>query len=460
MSATYWDVGTLKTYATITDALSAMSILYSGNISSQGVNIIRVYAGGVTVGSASVYREYIDLTSFTGFGSSDYIVIQGMVNHNGIKYTGIEITGGTAPGGYVVSMGPYCRIENVAVARETGHGEGPVVGLIGFNAGGLTTPTGIVYNCMVYDLSVNTPTLIGGVLSPPDFGNLTILNSIACNIVNTSTNSNAIAGGFGALGGTVFVYNCSVHNISVPNSSLHLGIGVGSGGGPGVGVVCTNVVTGTCSYNGIVSGPGAVVNFCVSKDVSAGVYGGSGNKSNQDLTTQIKFTTTTVGSEYLLTTSGSVCNLAGTNLTTTFSNLGYTDTDIAGNARTSWTIGAFNAPVGPVTYDKTIDSVWHILKIRTQAINSNTTLFDTYGGGILGEEVISRREASGYAVDDLHENDEDVGTRPVMGDWEAAPEGLGTVCIKGFQDVSDGDNYLMFNHTKRTKTIYSNAEVD
>jgi len=299
-----YTIGTGKTYATIQDGVDAIP----DNLSGGGVQTVEVYENASWDSVKCYYDESPDAKSgFSGFSSTDYVRIVAMKPNNGQRDTGIVVR---FPVSLVANYGfqqcGYTRVEGFGVTPAAAvTGSKYLIGFDNYTVAPYTDGTWVV-GCVIYDFD-------------GEYYNYGIRifqgNNASCWAVNNFImNSDTNKGGFNAAVGiyTAFgtldaarakVYNNSIVNMhGYRNSSGSVGtcgIMVNSGfadwrnnvNGKNTGVT-DFYKYGTCdilNYNNI------------SQGTTATSYGTpkTGCLDNQDPDTDVKFTSTVIGSEDL-----------------------------------------------------------------------------------------------------------------------------------------------------------------
>lgn len=327
MAITNWDVGTGKTYAVIADAVNAIP----NNLLNLGEQRVRVYAGGSHEGDGYFYDEAVDLSGgFLNESATDFVSMYAMVNHEGLRDHGIVVrapaNGATA---YGIKTSQFTVVVGFCVTFDA-----PSTVLNRYLRGVYRdNESGLLDKCIIYDvISTNGTARAYGVYAPtgvPAITTAQIRNTEVMNI-QAADRSRGIYVGANAANR---VYNCSVHNVGGGGTQHH-----------GIYVISDNAVVKNCISTGsedadfFALGNNPTVEHCISSDDTADDWGGPGNQINKDPDDDVRFVSTTLGSEDLHIQRGTCAFDAGTNL----SAEGFAD-DVEGHSRpfkTGWDIGA------------------------------------------------------------------------------------------------------------------------
>lgn len=326
MAETNYDVGDGKPSADIQTALD----LIPGDLGAEGgIQRVRAYAGGVQVGSAYEYRENPDaITGFTNAGASDYIALEAMVANAGQRDNGIVIMGQTTGTLLnIVLLGNYTRITGFGLTLS-GAQPHHIIG-VRVAAVGVSYITGMV----IYDLHSSGSSRINYGIAAGDGADSYIRN---CMVFDIHALTPYQSFGIGLNAGNHYADFCSVEHIlgsSRANAYRFSNI--------------TSATLRNCIGTGaqiadflVLSGASPTVTYCISEDGTADDWGGAGNQINKDADTDVKFASTTDGSEDLhLQDNTSVAYGAGV-------AVGGITTDIDGDTRADPPcIGADELPV-------------------------------------------------------------------------------------------------------------------
>jgi len=327
--ATIYTVGNGKTYSTIQDAVDALP----GDLTGSGVHRIEVYAGGVQAGDGYFYDENVSL-GLTITTQNDYVEIIGMVDHKGLRDTGIIIRStGILFHCLATGLVNYTRIRNIAFTGDHSQGIGPIEGVL------LSSEGCWVDKCLFYDIYGEdgaTGISVDVVTELPSSETI-ITNCFIQNIKATAEEAGATGilfqSGMNEI--TNVVANCTIHNISHEQEDIkNYGI---YGNEPHTIYVHNTSATNLypIGYTDYAGDAVFYINYSISSDNSADAYLGGNNQTFLDPITALLFVNPNIGEEDLhLSSKDSFAFDTGDPNSPNFMPNGYEyDYDIDGDSR-------------------------------------------------------------------------------------------------------------------------------
>ena len=272
MAATY-TVGDGKDYATIQLAIDAIP----GNLSGQGKQHVQVYA------KAAGYAETLDVsTGFSNASATNYIDIEAMVPHGGMRDSGIVIDCSGA-NRFQVKLMSYSRFHGFGLKGTLTYA-GTTYGIISNQSSYVR-----IYDNMVYDLTHATQTIscISGFVSGVGeqiFNNQIFNITPGINLAKTAygiyVNNSATAGNTHEIHNNVVILNAagSYNNRAFQGElSEYVNLSNNYAHGGYAGYLFHRFVSTNCN-----------INYNISADGTADDFGGTGNLVNKAAATCFK----------------------------------------------------------------------------------------------------------------------------------------------------------------------------
>lgn len=303
-----YEVGDNKTYSEISDAIDALKADISGVLTGKGKQSIKVYPK-----AAGYHARFDAQTGFSGMSEADYIDIEAMVPHGGIRGEGIVLNP-TTFGSPMFLTAQYTHLHGFAVTFDS---SGAVVHPSVFEA----QVGGRFYDNFVYDVDSH-PNVNATVFSTVASGGTPALiynNLIEDICLNSGKNVVGIR-----LYGVSQAYNNTVVNVN--GSTYGRGFDL-----PSNSAVCINNYSGDNSDEDFYTLSPPTFEYNISSDVTAG----SSDNNLSEKAAENQFVDDDEGTQDLHLLVGADCNRVGSDQGSLFT------TDADGVTRVNWNTGAY-----------------------------------------------------------------------------------------------------------------------